>query len=125
MDRNHSTIRSFTEYEEDLKANIIPVIHNNFEELDEDSTNVLFDFFKWNGVAVRHATAQSTRKVVKSGIVKSSEFGMIDNNLEIKDDETLHHFALNHVLNHRMVNQVSVGIPKVEQVDDLLPSFIE
>mmetsp|Transcript_18081 Transcript_18081/g.25752 ORF Transcript_18081/g.25752 Transcript_18081/m.25752 type:complete len:458 (+) Transcript_18081:27-1400(+) len=45
--------KSFQEYEDDLRTKVIPLIHNAFEELDETSANVLQNFFKAHGAAIR------------------------------------------------------------------------
>jgi hypothetical protein len=54
-------VRSFAAYEEDLYTKIVPLIHDTFEELDEDSAALLQRFFRAHGDAIRLSIAKLTR----------------------------------------------------------------
>ena len=54
-------VRSFAAYEEDLYTKIVPLIHDTFEELDEDSAELLQRFFRAHGDAIRLSIAKLTR----------------------------------------------------------------
>jgi hypothetical protein len=54
-------VRSFAAYEEDLYTKIVPLIHDTFEELDEESADLLQRFFRAHGDAIRLSIAKVTR----------------------------------------------------------------
>lgn len=54
-------VRSFAAYEEDLYTKIVPLIHDTFEELDEESADLLQRFFRAHGDAIRLSIAKITR----------------------------------------------------------------
>ena len=64
LDLSLHTMRSFEAYENDLSTKVIPMIHDTFEELDEESAMVLQTFFAAHGAAARHAIAKTTRALL-------------------------------------------------------------
>ena len=116
------TLRSFAAYEEDLFKKVIPLIHDTFEELDENSSLVLQRFFKAHGNAVRYVIAKTTRELLKSGGEGVEKYS-------IDDDMTLQSYALSFLWNQRcigdfaegpLIDKVIVGTPKAEHVIEAL-----
>ena len=112
-DRSLDRIRSFAAYEKNLTKKIIPTIHENFEELDEESTEVLAKFFMWHGAAVRFYTARETRKLLRVG---GDDGGSQEHNVPV--EESLQSYALKHALGQDAVDRVSLGLTKVEYVKE-------
>ena len=115
LDANLDDIRSFSAYEDELYAKVVPLIHDTFEELDEDSAQVLQAFFVAHGAAVRHAIAKTTRKLLKEGGDGVKPY-------DVPDDCTLQEFALQHLLKQSQIDKVIVGCPKPEHVLESLHS---
>lgn len=113
LDNSLDTIRSFAAYEEDLYNKVVPLIHDTFEELDEDSAMVLQSFFVAHGAAVRHAIANTTRELLKVGGDGVPPY-------EVPDDVTLQEFALQHLLKQTQIDKVIVGCPQAEYVLEAL-----
>ena len=113
LDNSLDTIRSFAAYEEDLYNKVVPLIHDTFEELDEDSAMVLQSFFVAHGAAVRHAIAKTTRELLKEGGDGVPPY-------EVPDDVTLQEFALQHLLKQKQIDKVIVGCPQAEHVLEAL-----
>ena len=116
-DRSLAKLRSFSAYEHDLSSKVIPLIRDNFEELDEDSTEVLGDFFRWHGIAVRVVTALETRKLLRTG----GDGGSSERH-DIPADVTLQKYALDYCLSQSQLDYVSVGLPKISYADEFLNS---
>jgi len=104
LDANlHSgNLRSFTTYEEEIFQNVVPMIHETFEELDEETVNVLQRFFQAHGLAVRHAVAKTTRRLLKSGQEGGAKY-------DVDDDKSLQEFALQWLLKQRWGNDDEDG----------------
>mmetsp|Transcript_13184 Transcript_13184/g.26882 ORF Transcript_13184/g.26882 Transcript_13184/m.26882 type:complete len:420 (+) Transcript_13184:175-1434(+) len=115
QDRMLSSVRSLSVYNSDLISSVIPLIKENFEEMDEDSSEVLSTFFRWHGVAVRCHTAWSTRRL----LIEGGEDGKAERH-DIPDEQTLQSYSLSYALEQKGVDMVEVGLPKVEYVDDIL-----
>mmetsp|Transcript_2164 Transcript_2164/g.4965 ORF Transcript_2164/g.4965 Transcript_2164/m.4965 type:complete len:655 (-) Transcript_2164:877-2841(-) len=115
LDANLDDIRSFSAYEDDLYAKVVPLIHDTFEELDEDSAQVLQSFFVAHGGAVRHAIAKTTRKLLQEG-------GDGVKSYDVPEGLTLQEFALQHLLKQKQVDKVIVGCPKPEHVLEAIHS---
>jgi len=113
LDNSLDTVRSFAAYEEDLYNKVVPLIHDTFEELDEDSAMVLQSFFVAHGAAVRHVIAKTTRGLLREGGDGVPPY-------EIPDDVTLQEFALQHLLKQKQIGKVIVGCPKAEHVLEAL-----
>ena len=94
-------------------SQIIPAIHENFEELDEESTDVLAKFFMWHGAAVRFYTARETRKLLRIG----GDDGESDEH-KIPEDESLQSYAIKYALDQGGIDKVSVGLTKVAYVKE-------
>lgn len=56
-------IKSFAAYEKDIYNKVVPLIHETFEELDEQSVDLLQSFFQAHANAVRFSIAKNTRYV--------------------------------------------------------------
>lgn len=115
-------LRSFAAYEEDLFKKAIPLIHDTFEELDEESSLVLQRFFKVHGSAVRYTIAKTTRDLLKSG-------GEGGDRYNVDDNMTLQSYALSFLWNQQcngdfahgpLIDKVIVGTPKAEHVIEAL-----
>ena len=115
LDANLDDIRSFSAYEDDLYAKVVPLIHDTFEELDEDSAQVLQSFFVAHGGAVRHAIAKTTRKLLQEGGDGVKPY-------DVPEGLTLQEFALQHLLKKKQVDKVIVGCPKPEHVLEAIHS---
>ena len=113
LDNGLDTVRSFAAYEEDLFNKVVPLIHDTFEELDEDSAMVLQSFFVAHGAAVRHAIAKTTRDLLKQGGNGVPPY-------EVPDDATLQQYALQHLLKQKQIDKVIVGCPQAEHVLEAL-----
>ena len=113
LDNGLDTVRSFAAYEEDLFNKVVPLIHDTFEELDEDSAMVLQSFFVAHGAAVRHAIAKTTRDLLKEGGDGVPPY-------EVPDDATLQQYALQHLLKQKQIDKVIVGCPQAEHVLEAL-----
>ncbi len=128
LDNNLSSgqIRSFLAYEEDLYTKVVPLIHDTFEELDEDSANLLQRFFRAHGTAVRHSIAKTTRSLLKSG-------GQGVEKYDIPDNIKLQEFALQFLLqqtcdgehlsgNEPLIDRIVVGCSRAEHVIEAVQS---
>ena len=118
LDSNLSSglFRSFSAYEEELYTKIVPLIHDSFEELDEETSSVLQGFFKAYGNAVKKSIANTTRKLLKDGGVGVDSY-------IISDNLTLQESALQFLLKQQvsdstihLVDRVIVGCPQPEYV---------
>jgi len=120
LDTNSSTgqIRSFAAYEEDLYTKIVPLIHDTFEELDDESADLLQKFFQAHGNAVRHSIAKTTRQLLREG-------GDGVGNYDIDDDVSLQEYALQYLWEQEcsdgpakgpLIDKVVVGCPQAEHV---------
>ena len=113
LDAGLDTVRSFAAYEEDLFNKVVPLIHDTFEELDEDSAMVLQSFFVAHGAAVRHAIAKTTRDLLREGGDGVPPY-------EIEQSQSLQEFALQHLLKQKQIDKVIVGCPQAEHVLEAL-----
>ncbi|GMH50540.1 hypothetical protein TrLO_g14008 [Triparma laevis f. longispina] len=104
-DRSLDSIRSFQSYEKNLTQNIIPLIHENFEELDEESTEVLAGFFMEHANAVRWYSARETRRLMRVG----GDDGMQREHY-VEENESLQSYAVRFCLEE--VDCVSVGVTR-------------
>ena len=122
LDRKVGLYSSLESYEDDLAREVIPAIHGNFDELDEESSGVLGEFFKELGGAVRQGVAKRTRDMVKEGGCD------IDFDIDIDSGVRLQEFGLRWLKDHEDKDKdededgpktiISVGMPKEEYVVD-------
>ena len=116
LDHGLENIRSFAAHEDDLYKKIIPLIHDTFEEYDEDTGDVLKSFFGAYSLAVRHAIAKNTRFLLRKG-----EGG---NNVptypDLPQETRLQDFALRHLLDADIFSKYIIGWTEPEQVVDCL-----
>jgi len=111
LDNGLDKMRSFDAHEQELYQTIIPMIHDTFETYDEVTADVLQAFFKAYSLAVRHAIAQNTRKLLKEG--GDDNMGV---KYDIPDNVRLQDYALQHLLKQPLVTKVIVGSSTPEQV---------
>mmetsp|Transcript_10438 Transcript_10438/g.12264 ORF Transcript_10438/g.12264 Transcript_10438/m.12264 type:complete len:617 (-) Transcript_10438:57-1907(-) len=120
LDSNLSSgkLRSFAAYEEELYTNVVPLIHDSFEELDGGTAEVLARFFKAYGESVRCSIAKTTRELLRTGGEGGQKY-------EIGEVESLQEFALKELWRKRvdlgegevlLADRVIVGCPKAEYV---------
>ena len=115
VDAGLEKVRSFQAHEDELYNKIIPLIHDTFESYDEETANVLQSFFGAYTLAVRHAIARNTRKLLVQG-----ETGSNIPKYDIPEDERLQEFALRYVFETGgdSIDKVIVGCAKAEHVLD-------
>lgn len=112
-------IMSFADYEKDLYTKVVPLIHDNFEELDEQTADLLQRFFQAHANAVRFSIAKNTRNFLVEG-----ENGV--QKYEIPATQTMQEFAIRFLIhqqskgpfirNNVLFDRVVVGCPRVEHV---------
>ena len=129
LDASLDSMRSFAAYEEYLLKKAVPLIYGTFEELDEDSANMLQLFLRVHGMAVRMEVAQWTRYIlsapdddaVKTKITASLTkhgFGVFNGGYRISSSETLQEFALKSLLEVDAVDGVVLGCSQPDHVFD-------
>ena len=111
LDAGLETVRSFAAHEEDLMTKVIPTLYGTLEEVDEESSALLQAFFQAHGLAVRHAIARNTRKLLKQGGDGVPPY-------EIPNEMRLQEYALQHILDEPAFAKVVVGCMKPEEVRD-------
>lgn len=116
LDSSLEKVRSFEQYEEDIYTQIIPLIHETFEELDEESASVLQAFFAAHGQATRLAIARTTRNLLKNGGEQGGGGEVETAYKDIPDDLTLQQFATQFLLKEKAVTKVIVGCLKPDHV---------
>ena len=122
-------MRSFAAYEEYLLKKAVPLIYGTFEELDEDSANMLQLFLRVHGMAVRMKVAQWTRHIlsapdddvvktkIKASLTKHG-FGEYNGGYRIPTSKTLQEYALKSLLEVDAVDGVVLGCSQPEHVLD-------
>ena len=120
LDHDLDAIRSFAAYEERLSTTVVPLLHSTFEELDEDSAQVLQAFFVAHGAAVRHAVARTTRKLLRGEGGAAGRGEGVDQKHNVPPGITLQEYALGFLLRHEAVDRVIVGCSKPEHVQEAL-----
>jgi hypothetical protein len=112
--------RSLAAHEQYLTETVIPLIHDTFESYDEESAQVLEQFFATYTVAVRHAIAKNTRALLQGGEAMSFEGGDLDSSgtpvYAIPPTMRLQEFGLTFVLQQPSISKVVVGATEVDQV---------
>lgn len=83
---------SWEEYQDYLYQQVIPVLHDTFEEYDDESGTVLQEFFAAYGIAMRHALCHQTRNI----IVK--QMATDENVLKLEPNMPMQEFALRYML---------------------------
>lgn len=145
LDGSLDTMKSFAAYEEYLVDVAVPLIYGSFEELDEESIEILQLFFRVHGMAVRMVVARWTREMLLGGWTKDESFdeekgfskrkeldkdqeekmskvrkilgfGELNGGYNIPDDTTLQEFALKNLLDESAVRGVIVGCSRPEHV---------
>ena len=109
LDRSLENMRSFDAYEDELYSKVIPLIHDTFEQLDEESASVLQAFFVAHGSAVRHAVARTTRQLLRKGGEGVPPY-------DISPNVLLQEFALKWLLEKEYVSKVIVGCAQPHHV---------
>eukprot|EP00527_Entomoneis_sp_CCMP2396_P002251 CAMPEP_0198146094 /NCGR_PEP_ID=MMETSP1443-20131203/27335_1 /TAXON_ID=186043 /ORGANISM="Entomoneis sp., Strain CCMP2396" /LENGTH=589 /DNA_ID=CAMNT_0043809929 /DNA_START=147 /DNA_END=1916 /DNA_ORIENTATION=+ len=127
VDNGLEQVRSFSLHEEFLSSKIIPLIHDTFESYDDDTAQVLKSFFAAYSLAVRHAIARNTRKLLKEGesanstdmTVKTPTYPDLPSSMRLQE------FAIRFLLsqkqgNKALVDKIVVGCVEPDHVlDDL------
>jgi hypothetical protein len=122
LDAGLSKQRSLAAHEQYLTDTVIPLIHDTFEAYDEESAQVLEQFFATYTVAVRHAIAKNTRALLQGGEATSFDGGDMDSSTTttpvytIPPTMRLQEFGLSFVLQQSHISKVVVGATEVDQV---------
>lgn len=120
LDAGLSKQRSLAAHEQYLTETVIPLIHDTFESYDEESAQVLEQFFATYTVAVRHAIAKNTRALLQGEEAMSFETGDMDSSrtpvYPIPPAMRLQEFGLSFVLQQPSISKVVVGATEVDQV---------
>ncbi|KAL7481293.1 hypothetical protein ACHAW6_006972 [Cyclotella cf. meneghiniana] len=146
LDTNLDIMKSFAAYEEYLINVAVPLLYGSFEELDEESSGVLQNFFAVHGMAVRMVVARWTREMILGGWkrVNSEEekvnshvwdkekerevakqwqslgLGEFSGGYKIPEDETLQEFSLKKLLNDEAIRGIVVGCSRPDHVLEAL-----
>lgn len=116
IDADLEGARSFAQHEQDLLARVVPIIDGTFEEIDEESSEVLQNFFASVGIAARYHIARNTRAFITKG-------GEGVKSYEIPPDMTMQDFALNELLKEKAISKIIVGATQPEHVRDTMAAF--
>mmetsp|Transcript_16623 Transcript_16623/g.19159 ORF Transcript_16623/g.19159 Transcript_16623/m.19159 type:complete len:478 (-) Transcript_16623:203-1636(-) len=110
--------QSFTQHEIDLMSIVMPVLEGTFEEVDEETSKILQDFFAAYGLAARYHIAQKTRSLLAEG-------GEGVNPYKIPSDMKMQQFAIEQLLQEKIISKIIVGGTKPEHVRDTMEIFRE
>ncbi|KAJ1454696.1 hypothetical protein M885DRAFT_521275, partial [Pelagophyceae sp. CCMP2097] len=102
LDSALSGFSSFEEYEYHLGSRIAPMLHSRFTELDEDSADLLKDFFEAYGATVRRSTQKATRALAESTPAVAGVGAL-------RSDERMADWALRRVLARTNLSKVSIA----------------
>ena len=110
MNRQLVEIVSVAQYEHELGHSIMPMIQAKFEALDEESVEVLTDFFTQYGQMIRYHVATATRALLSCG----------PDGFQVPEGGSLEKHALGWVLDQPGIAQVVVGVEEDKDVDLVL-----
>lgn len=116
IDASLESASSFAQHEQDLMARVIPILDGTFEEMDEESSEILQNFFASLGIAARYHIARNTRAFITNG-------GDGVKSYDIPPDMTMQDFALMELLKEKAISKVIVGATKPEHVRDTMAAF--
>jgi hypothetical protein len=116
MDVSIENARSFAQHEQELLTKAIPVIDGTFDEIDDESLEVLQNFFASLGLAARYHVARNTRSLLMKG-GKGVEASQMPADMKMQD------FAINELLKEKTVSKIIVGATKPEHVRDTMQIF--
>lgn len=116
MDMGIEKALSFAQHEQDLLSRAVPVIDGTFDEIDDESLEVLQNFFASLGLAARYHVAQNTRSLLMKG-GDGVEPSKMPSDMKMQD------FALQELLNEKSVSKIIVGATKPEHVRDTMEIF--
>merc|ERR1712194_438099 len=116
LDNQLVDIRSFAAHEDELYGRIIPLIHDTFEMMDDNTSDILQTYFAAYAVAVRYAIATKTREVLKQGeSMNSGGTGITYPN--IPHSMTLQEYALRHMLSERCFDRIVIGASTMQDFE--------
>lgn len=116
MDGSIEKAHSFAQHEQELLSKAIPVIDGTFDEIDDESSEVLQNFFASLGLAARYHVARNTRSLLMKG-GQGVEASQMPADMKMQD------FALNELLKEKSVSKIIVGATKPEHVRDTMQIF--
>ena len=116
MDGSLENARSFAQHEQDLMARVVPILEGTFEEIDEESLEVLQNFFAALGLGARYHIARNTRSFLMKG-------GEGVESYEIPSYMKMQDFALKELLKEKAVSKIIVGATRPEHVRDTMEAF--
>jgi len=116
MDATVENARSFAQHEQELLARAIPVIDGTFDEIDDESLEVLQNFFASLGLTARYHVARNTRSLLMKGGAGVAPSKM-------PSDMKMQDFALKELLKEKAVSKIIVGATKPEHVRDTMKIF--
>eukprot|EP00540_Astrosyne_radiata_P003567 CAMPEP_0116832796 /NCGR_PEP_ID=MMETSP0418-20121206/6089_1 /TAXON_ID=1158023 /ORGANISM="Astrosyne radiata, Strain 13vi08-1A" /LENGTH=507 /DNA_ID=CAMNT_0004462193 /DNA_START=45 /DNA_END=1568 /DNA_ORIENTATION=- len=102
LDVGLAEARSFAAHEEHLVTQVIPTLYGTLEEMDEESSAVLQNFFAAHGMAIRHAIAKNTRALLKKG-------GEGVDAYDIPPEMSLQEYALQFLAKEAAIDKIIVG----------------
>mmetsp|Transcript_26039 Transcript_26039/g.39416 ORF Transcript_26039/g.39416 Transcript_26039/m.39416 type:complete len:482 (+) Transcript_26039:29-1474(+) len=116
LDRRLESSITFSQHERELMSNVMPVLEGTFEEIDEQSLEILQDFFAAHGLAARYHIARRTRSC-------SIEGGKDVMPYKIPSNMKMQEFALGQLLKEQTISKIIVGATKPEHVRDTMQIF--
>ena len=116
VDGELKSLRSMAAYDAMLAKEIVPVIQSTFEELDEETSTLLSSYFAASGSSARILTAQRTRTLVTSG----GDGGGDTVKHAVPEGMAMQEYAIRWAMEREGVGGVSVGMPRVEIVEEFL-----
>jgi predicted aldo/keto reductase-like oxidoreductase len=101
-----------------LLQRVIPILHQTFQEYDDETAGLLQAFFVAYGQAVRWAVAKNTRQQVMQQQSKNAAAHDNDTTLKLSPDSKLQEYGLRFVLEHQggIVDKVIVGAASAQEV---------
>lgn len=118
LDVDLEGLRSFAQHEQELMGTVMPIIDGKFEEIDEESLEVLQNFFAALGLTARYHIARNTRSL----LVKGGE-GVDPYNIPV--GMKMQDFAIRELLKEKVVSKIVVGATKPDHVRDTVEIFKE
>lgn len=118
LDVDLEGLRSFAQHEQELMATVMPIIDGKFEEIDEESLEVLQNFFAALGLTARYHIARNTRSLLVKG-------GEGVDPYDIPAGMKMQDFAIRELLKEKVVSKIVVGATKPDHVRDTVEIFKE
>jgi hypothetical protein len=116
LDNSLESTRSFSQHEQMLLNQVLPIMQGTFDEIDEESHEVLQNYFASVGLAARYFIARNTRNLLING-------GHGVESYDIPSEMKLQEFALGELIKADVFSQIIVGASKTEHVTETLEVF--